>query len=138
MNQKHDPQEKLDRLIAALIEETFASSDDDILAAVTEGGEENEPALRAEIDAAVAAHRRQRLTTAKAAIASHKRVPRLVIRSTGDLRTSIARAIVSNDGSFTLAAREGRDVSVADLEGLAEDLRDLGFEIDGEDGSDAS
>lgn len=138
MNEKLEPDEKADRLIELLIEETLAMSDEEILADVVDDGGETERALRAEIDAAIATHARQRLATAREAVAARKKVPRLVPRVQGDLRAAIARAVANNDAEFTLAARDGRDVPDADLGGLAEDLRDLGFDLGGEKDSDAS
>ncbi len=138
MTQDRGSEEKVDRLVEMLIEETLASSDEEILSGVVDEGGDIERSLRAEIDSAIAALRRKRLMAAKEAIAANRKAPRLVAGSGGDLRAALAKVIASNDASFTLAAREGQDVPDADLDGLAEDLRDLGFNVGGEKDSDAS
>jgi len=140
MTEDRNPQSKLDRLADALIEETLAMSDDEILADVDEGAED-EGGLRNEVNSAIAAHRRQRLVAAKKAVLAHKAAPKARHRAGGDLRAAINKALAAranNDASLTLAARDGRDVPHADLEGLAEDLSELGFDVDGEEESDAS
>lgn len=138
MNGKSEPDEKLDRLIEALIDETLAMSDEEILADCAHETDDAERRLRSEIDTAIAAHRRRRFAAAQEAVAASKKVPRRVQQVGGDLRTTIARAIANDDAALTLAARQGRDVPDADLDGLAEDLRDLGLDIGGEKDSDAS
>jgi ElaB/YqjD/DUF883 family membrane-anchored ribosome-binding protein len=138
MSSERQSDDKLDRLVAVLVEETLAMSDEEILADVVDDAGETERALRAEIAAAIAEHRRQRLMDAKKAVATRKTAPRLVPRPGGDLRAAVARVIANNNASFTLAACDGRDVPDADLDGLAEDLRDLGFDVSGEEDPDAS
>ena len=137
MSSKTGPENKADRLIDMLIEETLSMSDEEILADVSADSDETDHALLAEIDGAIAAHRRRRLEAARAAVVTHKRMPRLVRQANGDLRGAIARAVANNDAAFTLAARDGRGVPDEDLAGLADDLRDLGFNLGEEDDPDA-
>jgi hypothetical protein len=137
MNEQRNLDEKLDRLVEMLVEETLKWSDEEILAQ-SETSSETEQALRSEIDDVIAGHRRKRLLDAKKAVAASRIVRRPPSKGRGDLRGAISRAVASNDASITLAARNGRDVPDADLEGLADDLRELGFEIDREEDPDAS
>ena len=141
MTQERKDLNKLDRLVEALIEETLAMSDEEILAETDEKAGELERGLRGEVGHAIAAHRRQRLLAAKEAVSAHKPAPKLKRRLTDELRVAINKAVAkhaNDDGSFTLAARDGRNVPDADLEGLAEDLKALGFDLDGEDEPDPS
>ena len=61
MTQDLGSEEKVDRLAEALIEETLASSDEEILSGVVDDEGDIERTLRAEIDIAIAAHGRKRL-----------------------------------------------------------------------------
>ena len=141
MTEERKSEGKLDRLAEALIEETLAMSDEDMLADPGEDAEEKEPALRSEISLAIANHRRQLLIAARNAVQGRRVRPKRDRRSPNELRAAINNAIArptNDDSPLTLAAREGRDVPDADLEGLAEDLSELGFNVDGEHDPDAS
>jgi len=141
MTQERKSMSKLDRLAEALIEETLTMSDEDILTDAAEGAEEIERAMRGEIRSAIAAHRRQKLLAAKEEVSAKKLTPKTKSRPAADVRAAINKAMArqaNDDASFTLAARDGRGVPDADLEGLAEDLSELGFDLNGENEPDAS
>jgi hypothetical protein len=141
MTQERKDMNKVDRLVEALIEETLTMSDEEILADANESAGELERACRTEVGLVIASHLRQRLLAAKDAVSAHKLVGKSKHRSAGDLRAAINKAVAkhaNDDAAFTLAARDGRDVPDADLEGLAEDLKELGIDLDGEEEPDPS
>lgn len=141
MTEERETEGKLDRLVEVLIEETFAMSDQEILADAGEGVGEMERTLRGEIASAIAAHRRGRLLAAKDAVRAPKQPTKHTKLLSADIRSAVTEAIArraNDDASLTLAAREGQNVPDSDLEGLAEDMRELGFDIGEEEEPDAS
>jgi hypothetical protein len=141
MTQERTSMSKIDRLVEALIEETLAMSDEEILADAGENPEAIELALRREVDAAIASQARQRLIAAKDAVAAYKSRPNAKRRPASELRNAISKVVAkrtNSDASVTLAAREGRDIPDADLQGLADDLSELGFDLDRENEPDPS
>lgn len=139
MTQERKSTSKLDRLAEALIEETLAMSDEEILTDADQNTSELQAALRSEVGLAIAAHLRQRLVMARKEVSAHKLAAKAKHHPGGDLRVAINKAVAkqaNDDASLTLAARDGRDIPDADLEGLADDLSQLGFDLDGEDEAD--
>lgn len=137
MTNKRIFDDKLVRLIDALVEEALSAPDDEILADFEQLGlsrTDIEAQALADLDEALARVGKAKLLAARAAVAveprrKHGQRP----RSIPDARKRLARAFAPKEttrGRMTLAARLGQDMPDEDIEGLIEDAADLGIDID--------
>ncbi len=121
----------LDAVEADILKATDAEIREDILA----GGEDSEEIarhMRAIVEGAVAAHRKQKLRAARAAYdtASARRTDAHIPDEPQARRSLLERLIASGvqlPQGLTLAFREGKDMSDSDVETILEDLAALGL-----------
>lgn len=137
MTNKRIFDDKLVRLIDALVEETLSAPDDEILADFEQSGlspTDIEAQGIADLEEALARIGRLKLLAARSAVATEpRRKHRPRPRSIPDARKRLAQAFSPKDtakGRMTLAARLGQDMPDEDIEGLIEDAADLGIDID--------
>ncbi|GAC1343537.1 MAG: hypothetical protein NVSMB18_19540 [Acetobacteraceae bacterium] len=118
---------ELERLQDALIEDVLSASDEEILSEAREDG--LDPAAISKemlslLEAAELKVGKERMAAAKAGAAAARR-----LGSAAPADVSMMRAAAANDAEarrLTMAARNGSEQSERDLEGIAEDLAELG------------
>jgi len=129
--------EELDRLASAMVDDLLDTPDEELMgelalgeaeAILAEGREILEGAKRKAGKAALAQARRE--LSREASTRRHHR-PGLDSATARRRLTSIV-ANASSDSRVTLAARAGKGIPDEDLDGLIDDARDLGFDIDKE------
>lgn len=136
----NDPMAELDRLAAAMAKDILELPDDELLRHVGDahGLEEARATIAADLDAAMIANRKKKLADArleleafKAKAGSNRKVVDL-----DEARRRLKKALLpsqSDSSRITLAARDGKGIPDTDIEGLAQDAKDLGiFDFDGE------
>lgn len=126
----------LDRLAQALVDDVLTATDAEILAEAKEDG--TDPAataarLKGIYRNALANAGKARLAAAKAAVGADRRSARPGIITALDPTAARARleAVLKRDpetlNKLTLAARKGEGLSDADVQGLLDDLEELGI-----------
>ena len=126
-------QDGLDLLTDALVEDLLNTTDEDLLAEVSDDGDDPEKIadhLLALYDRTCSSDAKQKLIAAQKAVREEgqRHVARSSV-STLDARRQLKAAIEQNpnlEENLTLAARNGDELSDRDIEGILEDLRDLG------------
>ena len=126
-------QDGLDLLTDALVEDLLNTTDEDLLAEVSDDGDDPEKIaehLLALYDRTYSSDAKQKLIAAQKAVREEgqRHVARSSV-STLDARRQLKAAIEQNpnlEENLTLAARNGDELSDRDIEGILEDLRDLG------------
>jgi hypothetical protein len=136
-------QQQLDRLIGTLAEDTLETPDNEIIAEVVEDyGDPSVIAdrMRAVIDKATLASGKAKMAQAKEAVQAYRKRAGAIGTHQMTLtqkRQLVERAIArdrSLEEKLTLAARKGEVLSERDIDGMLEDLRELGA-LDEEDPS---
>lgn len=132
----HDKKEReaLNRLADALVDDILNTSDEDILAEFREthgDPDRNAVEMRELFEKSILAANKKRLTAAKAGVAASRRASPVATPGPIDIQAARARlrTIVSTqwpDQKITLAARKENELSDNDIQGLLEDLRELG------------
>lgn len=126
-------QDGLDLLADALVEHILNTTDEDLLAEVSADGDDPDKVadhLRALYDKTYTGLAKRKLISAQDAV--RKEGERHVIKSSVsslDARRKLKAAIEQSPDlaeNLTLAARNGDQLSDRDIEGILEDLRDLG------------
>lgn len=131
MNSRNDDfLKKLDLLTDALAKDVDELGDEELEAEISEefGSPETlAESLRALIESTFATHGKRRLVNARAALDARKfrRSAKVVDLSYADKKALYERLRENASTNLTLAARNEED-SEADLDGILEDLRDLG------------
>lgn len=123
---------RLERLSYEVVDDILELSDDELLAiAQTEGEDPQKTAegLRALYERTVLAINKTKLATARAAMQSHREQGRRQFGISAEMARKLWDALVSEKGlhtAMTLAARNGKELSEADIQGMVEDLCELG------------
>lgn len=131
-NRKSD-RDALDRLTAALVEDILSASDEEIIA---EARDEHEipadaaAAIRAQFERAAALAAKNRLAAARLAVANDRQRPAGSSPfDPAEARRRLER-ILAQDSNLTLAARKGQGFSDEDVQGMLEDIKELGLAPD--------
>ena len=127
------------RLADAFVEDILAASDEEILAEARE--DRADPAAtaargRALFDTAMIAAGKNRLATAKAALAQQQKPATIIKLDPAEARRRLERVLRQDPDTarkLTLAARNGQGLSDNDVQGLLQDLADLGIDTDREE-----
>lgn len=138
MSQQKDAVDKLEQLIADLVGDIMATTDEDLQAeAEGEPGGFNAAAthIAGVIDAAIASSGARRREAAKLSVAASSGSTSNVIKmlSFAEKRRLFER-FVANDGplkaKLTMAARNGEAMTEEELDGILDDLGSLGVHLD--------
>jgi len=136
----NDPMTELDRLAAAMAKGILELPDDELLRQVggAHGLKEARAAITADLDAAMVASRKKKLADARLELEAFKAKAgndRKVV-DLAEARKRLKKALQpsqSDSSRITLAARDGKGIPDTDIEGLAQDAKDLGiFDFDEE------
>lgn len=131
-NRKSD-RDALDRLTAALVEDILSASDEEIIAEARDDHEVPAGAAavtRAQFEKAAALAAKNRLAAAKLAVANDRRRPAGGSPpDPAEARRRLER-ILAQDTNLTLAARKGQGFSDEDVQGMLQDLKELGLAPD--------
>ncbi len=131
MTNKRSDRDALASLTAALVEDILTSSDAEIIAETRQDKEalgDAVAATRDQFEKAISIASKGRLTAARLAVANDRWTP-----SGGHPANPIKarrrlERILAHDPSLTLAARKGQGFSDEDVQGMLEDLEDLGID----------
>lgn len=136
----NDPKTELERLAEAMAKDILELPDDELLRQVggAKGLKEARAAIAADLEIARVASRKRKLADARLELeafnARVRKENRVVDLDAARMRLTKALAPSQSGSSrITLAAREGKGIPDADIEGLAQDAKDLGiFDFDEE------
>ncbi len=126
---------QLSNLLDALVDDLMSLSDENLLADAREAGADparEAAAMRRMLDAALAAEGRGRLVRARAALdgARAGRPPSGILELPTAEKQRIVAGFAANDSRLrsrlTMAARKGEGASEREVDGILQDLRDLG------------
>jgi len=130
----NDPKTELDRLAAAMARDILELPDDELLRQVgnDEGLKDARAAIMADLEAAKIASRKNRLTDARAELTAFdaKAGNNRTVVDLEEARRQLKKALLpsqSDSSRITLAARDGKGIPDADIEGLVQDAKDLGL-----------
>ncbi len=138
MSENRSSRADLDRLADALVEDILTASDDEILAEARE--DYGDPAaVAAEVheiyERAILLAKKNRLAAARDAVRrNNARGRKLVHLEPREARLRLEAALAKDpNAKMTLAAREGKELSDADVLGMLEDLEALGIDTSKDD-----
>jgi hypothetical protein len=122
-------------LIDALVEDVLAMSDQEILAEYIETGDDlaqNSETMRALFEKSIVKSNKKRLRDAQAGLATDRAaIAPTKIVNIANVRDRLRRAIAAcpSDVKLTLAARNESELSDADVQGMLQDLEELGIVV---------
>lgn len=133
MSRPNKGRKSIERLADMLVEDVLNTSDEDLLREFSEEGGDPEQfatEMRELFDTTVLRSNKQRMAAAKAGVAANRQKSRTAVKlHASDARRRL-RTILSNPNvpaGLTLAARNESELSDADVLGMLEDLKELGF-----------
>lgn len=136
----NDPKTEVERFAEAIAKDILELPDDELLRQIggAEGLKDARAAIAADLEAAMVVSRKKKLADARLeleAFNANAGKDRRVV-DLDEARKRLKKALIpsqSDSSRITLAARDGKGIPDADIEGLAQDAKDLGiFDFDEE------
>lgn len=137
MTEKEWPDTTVDRLAMQLVSDLLETTDEEILAELADGSTLDSILVSVQNDLAAAKMQigKARMAEARSALQTRRtsrRRPSYAVLSTQTMRQRLINLAQSHGmgDRLTLAARNGSSIPDADLEGILDDLLDLGVNLD--------